>query len=95
METKILDPNTIAASAATNSGIANTKIVYDESDTPNPIFTINPTPDTEPDNENKDSEDGDEDNDDENDKVEEVEPPEEDITDPISIYSGDKGRDDK
>ena len=79
METKILDPNTIAASAATNSGIANTKIVYDESDTPNPIFTINPTPEVEPDNEHEDN-DYDNDNDEyynyDNEKVDELVPPE-------------------
>ena len=69
--------------------------MYDNSNTPNPIFTINPTPDTEPDNENKDSEDGDEDNDDENDKVEEVEPPEEDTLYLISIESDDKDSDER
>ena len=51
VETKILDPNTIAAAAATNSGIANTTGVYYDSNSPTPIFTINstqPIPEAEP-----------------------------------------------
>ena len=48
METKILDPNTIVAVTDANSGIANTTVVYYNSDAPTPIFTINPIPDVEP-----------------------------------------------
>ena len=43
METNILDTDTSA-----NSGISNTTGVYDDSDAPTPIFTINPTPEMEP-----------------------------------------------
>ena len=42
METKILDPNVISAAAATNSGITNTTGLYDDSNAPTSIFTINP-----------------------------------------------------
>ena len=42
VETKIIDPNTISAAAATNSGIKNTTGVYDDSKSPTYIFRINP-----------------------------------------------------
>ena len=82
-----IDPNNIATADGAKSGIKNTTGVYDYSDDPNPIFTINPTPETEPDNTHEDSDDYDEDNDDDNEKVEEVELPEEYKLDPISIES--------
>ena len=50
-ETEIIDPNTIAAAAAANSGIINNTWVYDDSNATTPIFTINPTqptPEVEP-----------------------------------------------
>ena len=43
VETEILDPKTIAADDAANSGITNTTVVYDDRESPTPIFTINPT----------------------------------------------------
>ena len=95
IDIETLDPKNIDAAAVDNSGITNNTGVYDDTDTPTPIFTINPTPDTEPDNKHKGSEDGDEDNYDENEKVEEVEPPKEDTLDLISIESDDKDSDER
>ena len=57
METKILEPNTIAA--VSNSSITNATGLYDDSNAPTPVFTINlthqtheaepdPTPEAEP-----------------------------------------------
>ena len=43
VETKIIDPNTIVTATADNSGIKNTIGVYDDSNSPTSIFTINPT----------------------------------------------------
>ena len=80
VDTKKLNPNAIAAATTANSGIKNTTGVYDGSDAPTPIFTINPTPEAEPGYGHGDrDDDDDEDNDDDDDKVDEVEPPEEDI----------------
>ena len=68
--------------------------MYDDSNSPIPIFTINPAPAVEPNDEHEDSEDDDdEDYDGDNEKIEELEPPEEDTSDPISIVSDDKGND--
>ena len=53
VETRILDSNTITAAADDNSGITNTTGVYDDSDYPTPIFTFNPTPEAEPDDEHE------------------------------------------
>ena len=77
---KILDPNSIAAPVDTNSGIKNVTGEYDDRNVPTPIFTINPVPEVEPDDEHKDSEEYDYDGcyDYYYDQVEEVEPPEED-----------------
>ena len=93
VDTEIIDPNTIAAAAAANSGITDTTGLYDESNSPTPIVTINPTqptPDTEPNStlEAKPDYEDDEDYAGDNDKVEEVEPSEEDIPDTILIESG-------
>ena len=65
-------------------------------DTPIPISKpINPTPEThineETDDKNEDSEDDDKDIYNDNDAVEEVEPPEEDTPDPITIENDEKG----
>ena len=81
LDTEILDPNTISAAATSNSGIANSTVVYDDIDDPTPIFTINPiqpSPEAEPDPkpEAKPDDEDDEDYDDDNNKVEELEPPE-------------------
>ena len=105
MEIKIIHPNAITAVATANSGITNNTEVYDESDAPTPIFTVNPTPETERDPttevkleyEHEDNNDGNEDTnddnenyyDDDNDEVEEVKPPEEDTTYPILIERND------
>ena len=53
VETKKLDPNDIAATASDNSGIKNTTGVYDDSNTPTPIFTIKPIYNMEPDHEHE------------------------------------------
>ena len=96
METKTLDPNAIAAAATTNSVIKNTTGVYAGNDYTTPNFTIKPTTKADTYNEHEDSEDdSDEDNDEDDDKVEEVEPPEEDTPNPISIEINDEDRDDK
>ena len=50
METEIIDPNYINSAADANSGITNTIGVFEDSDAPYPIFTINPTPEVEIDN---------------------------------------------
>ena len=72
MDTKTLDHNAIAATAAANRGITNTTGFYDDSNAPTPTFTIKPTPETEPYNEHEESEDDDEDNYDDDGAVEEV-----------------------
>ena len=51
METKKFEPNNIAAASASNSSITNTTGVDDDSDSLTPIFTTNPTPKVEPENE--------------------------------------------
>ena len=38
VETEILDPKTIAADDAANSGITNTTVVYDDRESPTPHF---------------------------------------------------------
>ena len=94
VETELLDPNTISAAATSNSGIENSTGVYDDIYSPKPIFTINPiqpppeaepepTPEAKPDDQNVEDYDGD------NNKVEELEPPEEDIPYPILIERDD------
>ena len=76
VETKILDPNAIAADADDNSGISNITGVYDNSNAPTPIFTINSTSEAEPNDGNEDKDDDDnEDYDDGNVEVEELELP--------------------
>ena len=66
--------------------------MYDNSNAPTSILTINPTqptteaePDPEPTPETEPDDEDDEDYNYDDDKVEEVEPPEEDIPDPILI----------
>ena len=81
METKTLDPNAIDVAADFNSGIKHTTGVYADINYPTLIFTITPTPEAETNNEHKDSEYYDDDKY----KVEEVELPEEDTSDLISI----------
>ena len=43
VDTEIIDHNTIAAAADANSGVTNTTGLYNYSNAPTPIFTINPT----------------------------------------------------
>ena len=97
VEIKILDPNTIADTSATNSGITNTTGVYDNSNTTTTIFKINPTTEAEPDYEHEcsDNYDDDEGYDDDDDEVKEVEPPEKDKIDLISIEINDEDSNDK
>ena len=94
VETKTIYTNAISAIAADNSGITNNTEVYNYSKHPTLIFTINPTPDVEPDDEHEASEDDDNDEnyDDDDEIFEEVYSPEEDTPDPISIESDDKER---
>ena len=96
VDTETLEPNSIAASADANSGIKNTTGVYYDSAAPTPLLStvtnpivssINPTPDTEPDDEHAYIKDDNKDNDDGDGEVEEVEPPEEDTPYPIKIES--------
>ena len=79
VETKIIDPNAIATADDVNNSTTNTTVVYDNSKAPNPIFTINPTPEAEPepttvketnDEHEENDDDDDEDYDDDNDEVE-------------------------
>ena len=95
METEILDLNTVAAAADDISVITNTTRVYDDSIDLTPIFTINPTqltPEAELDP-TTESEPDDEDDEGyyyDNEKVEELEPKKEDIPYPILIEINDK-----
>ena len=98
METEILDPKTIAAAATSIIVITNTTGVFDDSNNTTPIFKINPTQQTPW--AGSHSTHGDETNDgenedyaDDNEKVEEVEPLEEYITDPILIERNEKDSD--
>ena len=63
MDTNILDPNDFTSASADNSGIKNTKGVFDDINAPTPVFKNSPTPEAEPDNEHEDSGDGDDDED--------------------------------
>ena len=92
-DTKTLDPNAITAASDTNSDIANTKVVHDDSNVPTPIFTINPTPEAENNYGREDSYDDSEDNDNYDDKVKKVQPPEQDTPETISIESHYEGSD--
>ena len=69
--------------------------MHDNSNAPTPIFTINPTFETDPEDEHAENYDIDDDNDGKIDKVEEVEPSEEDTPDLISIEINDEDSNDK
>ena len=56
VETKTLDPSTIANAAVSTSVITNTTGFYNDRNSPTPIFSIKPTPDLKPNDQNEYSE---------------------------------------
>ena len=57
VETKTLDPNSIAASSSAISVIENTTVVYEDINATNPILTTKPISDSESDDEHEYSDD--------------------------------------